>query len=53
MADSKTTIFNEFTKIQELQQLFDRKKAEGRKIQSEIRSLAQRIPQLIRELNLR
>ena len=51
--DSKNTLLNQFIKIQEMQLKLDNLKKESREIISQIRSLSQKIPQKIRELNLK
>ena len=51
--DSKNTLLNQFIKIQEMQLKLDNLKKESREIISQIRSLSQKIPQMIRELELK
>ena len=51
--DTKTTLLQQFIKIQEMQFKLDSLKKESREIVSQIRSLSQKLPQLIRELHLR
>ena len=52
MAETKTTLFNKFLQIQKLQEELDTKKKDYRKLGSEVKSLGQRVPTLIRELDL-
>lgn len=53
MAETKNTLMSQFIKIQNMQFELDKKKKEHRQLGEEIRSMAQKIPQMLRELNLK
>ena len=51
--DTKNSLLNQFIKIQDLQSELDRKKRQYKSLGKEIRSISQKLPQMIRELNLK
>lgn len=51
--DTKNSLLAQFIKIQEMQFDLDKKKKQNRELVSEIRSISQKIPQMLRELNLK
>jgi len=53
MMDTKTTLLQQFIKIQNMQFELDKLKNQKAGIVTRIRSLSQKIPQMLRELNLK
>ena len=53
MKETKNTLMSRFIKIREMQRELDLKKKEYKTLGSEVKSLAQKIPVLIRELDLK
>lgn len=51
--ETKNTLLGQFQKIQSMQFKLDELKKKKREVDSEIRSIGQKIPQLLRELNLK
>ena len=51
--DTKTTLLQQFIKIQNMQFELDKLKNQKAGIVTRIRSLSQKIPQMLRELNLK
>ena len=51
--ETKNTLLNKFIRIQEMQLELDKKKKQFKEIGKEVRSMSQKIPQLLRELDLK
>ena len=51
--ETKNTLLSKFIEIQQMQLELDKKKKQNRDLTKEVRSLSQKIPEMLRELNLK